>query len=88
MVFEFTVLRTKDKAVKDGIALARANGHSDAQAGAAVVMNPYTGAIYALSSYPTFNQVAAARNPKYLASLYAAKGVNPPLLNQATQVGQ
>jgi penicillin-binding protein 2 len=49
------------------------------------MMNPYTGAIYALSSYPTFNQVAAARNPKYLASLYAAKGVNPPLLNQATQ---
>jgi penicillin-binding protein 2 len=77
--------RAADKAVKDGIALARANGHSDAQAGAAVVMNPYTGAIYALSSYPTFNQVAAARNPTYLASLYAAKGVNPPLLNQATQ---
>jgi penicillin-binding protein 2 len=77
--------RAADKAVKDGIALARANGHSDAQAGAAVVMNPYTGAIYALSSYPTFNQVAAAQNPAYLASLYADKGLNPPLLNQATQ---
>jgi penicillin-binding protein 2 len=77
--------RAADKAVKDGIALARANGHADAQAGAAVVMNPYTGAIYALSSYPTFNQVAAADNPAYLARLYADKGVNPPLLNQATQ---
>jgi penicillin-binding protein 2 len=75
--------RAADKAVRDGIALARANGHADAQAGAAVVMNPWTGAIYALSSYPTYNQVAAARNPPYLASLYTdpSKG----LLNQATQ---
>ena len=75
--------RAADKAVRDGIALARANGHADAQAGAAVVMNPWTGAVYALASYPSYNQVAAARNSQYLASLYQdpAKG----LLNQATQ---
>ena len=74
--------RAADKAVRDGIALARANGHSDANAGAAVVMNPWTGAVYALSSYPAFNQVAAARDPQYLASLYKTNG---GLLNQATQ---
>jgi len=74
--------RAADKAVRDGIALAHANGHSDANAGAAVVMNPWTGAVYALSSYPAFNQVAAARDPQYLANLYKTNG---GLLNQATQ---
>jgi penicillin-binding protein 2 len=74
--------RAADKAVKDGIALARANGHADANAGAAVVMNPKTGAVLALSSYPTYNQVAAARNPAYLAGLYKNNGA---LLDQATQ---
>jgi penicillin-binding protein 2 len=77
--------RAADKAVRDGIALARANGHGDAQAGAAVVMNPRTGAIYALSSYPTYNQVAAAHDPQYLAGLYKDRGANPRLLNQAIQ---
>jgi penicillin-binding protein 2 len=38
--------------------------------GSAVVMNPHTGAIYALASVPTFNQVQAAKNPGYLVRLY------------------
>jgi penicillin-binding protein 2 len=77
--------RVAEKAVKDGIAMAQANGHGDAQAGAAVVMNPYTGGIIAMASVPNYNQVAAANNPSYLSSLYKDHGVNPPLLNQATQ---
>jgi penicillin-binding protein 2 len=83
LTIDARIQRAADKAVLDGIALARANGHSDAQAGAAVVMNPWTGAIYALVSYPTYNQVAAAQDPPYRASLYTdpARG----LLNQATQ---
>ena len=85
LTIDARIQRAADKAVRDGIALARANGHSDAQAGAAVVMNPWTGAIYALSSYPTYNQVAAAKNPQYVASLYKDRGANPRLLNQATQ---
>src|SRR3989449_8061123 len=48
-------------------------------------MNPWTGAVYALASYPTYNQVAAARDPRYYAGLYKDKGPNPRLLNQATQ---
>jgi penicillin-binding protein 2 len=77
--------RAATNAIKHGLALAHANGHSDANAAAAVVMNPWTGAVYALASYPTFNQVAAARDPQYLASLYRDGGNNPRLYNQATQ---
>ena len=77
--------RVAEKAVKDGIALAHANGHYDSEAGAAVVLNPWTGAIYALASVPDFNQVAAANSPHYLSSLYANRSRNPPLLDQATQ---
>lgn len=77
--------RAAEKAIAHGVALARANGHADAGAAAAVVMNPWTGAVYALASYPTFNQVAAAHDPAYLASLYRDRGPNPRLLNQATQ---
>src|SRR3954452_16645753 len=77
--------RAAEKASLHGLALAHANGHADAQAAAAVVMNPWTGGVYALASYPTFNQVAAAGNPAYLAGLYKDKGPYPRQLNQATQ---
>ncbi|MEN3341933.1 MAG: penicillin-binding protein 2 [Actinomycetota bacterium] len=77
--------RAAVKAVHDGLALAHANGRSDAEAGAAVVMNPRNGAIYALASVPSFNQVAAANDPRYRSSLYADRSLNPPLLDQATQ---
>jgi penicillin-binding protein 2 len=77
--------RAADKALQDGIAAARANGHSDAGAAAAVVMNPWNGAVYALASTPTYNQVAAAHDPKYYAGLFKDKPPNQRLLNQATQ---
>jgi penicillin-binding protein 2 len=77
--------RQVDKALKDGIAAAHVAGHTDANAAAAVVMNPWNGAVYALGSTPTFNQVAAARDPKYSAGLYKDPPPNPRLLNQATQ---
>ena len=77
--------RTAVKAVNDGIALARANGHSDAAAGAAIVMNPRTGAILAMASVPGYNQTLAANDPAYRNALYANHSLNPPLVNQATQ---
>ena len=55
--------------VEHGIALARRLGNPS-PGGSAVVMNPYTGGIYALVSVPTYNQVAAANDPSYLAKLY------------------
>ena len=78
--------RVAEQAIRDGIALAHANGHYDAAAGAAIAMNPWTGAIYALASYPSFSEAAASHNPAYLASLLS--GRNPggaTLLNRATQ---
>jgi penicillin-binding protein 2 len=76
--------RAAAKAIRDGIALAHGNGHSDAAAGAAVVMDPRDGSILALASYPDYSQVAASRDPDYLARLLNG---NPsvPLLDRATQ---
>lgn len=74
-----------EHALRDGIGSAHAAGHPDADAGAAVVMNPRTGAIYALASYPDFNQVAAARSPSYLARLLSPANQARPLIDRATQ---
>jgi penicillin-binding protein 2 len=74
--------RAAERAIRSGLALAHRAGHADARAGAAVVMNPRTGAIYALASYPDFNQVAAARDP---ARLVGGGVPGQPLLNRAVQ---
>jgi len=77
--------RVAEKAIQDGIALAHANGHSDAHAGAAVVMNPRNGAVYALASYPRFDQARAATDPEYLRSLFNPNDPRHLLVNRATQ---
>jgi penicillin-binding protein 2 len=74
-----------ERAVRDGIDLARANGHYDARAGAAVVMNPWTGAVYALASYPRFDQERAATDPDYLRALLNPNDPRHLLVNRATQ---
>jgi penicillin-binding protein 2 len=74
-----------ERAIRDGIAFAHRAGHGDADAGAAVVMNPWNGSIYALASYPTFDQAAAARNPRYLAQLLHRGNASTLLLDRATQ---
>ena len=61
--------RAAAAAVQDGIRLSRGIGHHPT-GGSAVVMNPWTGAVYALASEPTYNQVAAANNSNYNARLY------------------
>ena len=55
--------------VQDGIHLSQGLGYHPT-GGSAIVMNPWTGAIYAIASEPTYNQVAAANNPDYNAKLY------------------
>jgi penicillin-binding protein 2 len=85
LTIDARIQRAADRALKHGVALARANGHGDAGAAAAVVIDPWTGAVIALASTPTYNQVAAAHDPQYLASLYKDQGNNPRLLDQATQ---
>jgi penicillin-binding protein 2 len=61
--------RVAEHALQTGMADAVASGHHPT-GGSAVVINPWTGGILALASTPTYNQVAAATNPKYNARLY------------------
>ena len=72
-----------ERAIRDGIAFAHQAGHLDADAGAAVVMNPWNGAVYALASFPNFDEHRAARDPGYAAALLHAHAT--PLLNRAMQ---
>jgi penicillin-binding protein 2 len=64
-----------------GMEQSRLNGYSPTGA-SAVAINPWTGAIKAIVSYPTFNQKAAADDPRYLAQLYKDT-TTTPLLNRA-----
>jgi penicillin-binding protein 2 len=74
-----------EQAIRHGIELAHQAGHADADGGAAVVMNPRSGAIYALASYPHFNQIAAVRRPRYLGRLLDPRNRRRPLVDRATQ---
>ena len=80
LTIDARIQRAARKAVQDGIALARQNGRNPT-GGSAVVMNPWTGAIYALVSSPDYNQVRAARDPAYLTRLY--QDPSRPLVNRA-----
>ena len=73
--------KATQKAVQDGIALARQNGQHPT-GGSAVAIDPYTGAILAMASEPTFNQVRAANDPGYVTSLYKNTS-QAPALNRA-----
>jgi penicillin-binding protein 2 len=77
--------RTAERAVRDGIRLAHAGGHADAHAGAAVVLDPRTGAVEALASYPSFDQESAARNRGSLVHLLVASDAEAPLFDRTTQ---
>ncbi|HET7045924.1 MAG TPA: penicillin-binding protein 2 [Gaiellaceae bacterium] len=82
LTIDARIQRAAEKAVRDGIAAAHANGHADANAGAAVVLDAKTGGVVALVSQPGFSQVAAARSPAYRQHLLSGGG---SLYNQATQ---
>ena len=77
------IQRAAERAIRDGIGFAHRAGHPDAGAGAAVVMNARSGAIYALASFPNFDEQRAAHDPSYAAALLHAHGT--PLLNRALQ---
>jgi len=85
LTIELRLQRAAEKAVRDGIALAHANGHYDARAGSAVVMNPRNGSVYAIASYPRFDQARAATSPEYLRALLNPKDPRHLLVNRATQ---
>jgi penicillin-binding protein 2 len=72
--------RATQSALLYGMEQSRLLGHSPTGA-SAVVMDPWTGAIKAIASYPTFNQKAAVEKPSYYARLLNDK--TSPLLNRA-----
>src|SRR5204862_395779 len=76
--------RAAEQAIRDGIQFAHRAGHPDAAAGAAVVLDARTGALYALASYPRYNQLLAAQEPSYLTELLKPSAASP-LLDRATQ---
>ena len=76
--------RAGEQAIRDGIQFAHRAGHPDAAAGAAVVLDARTGALYALASYPRYNQLLAAQEPSYLTELLKPSAASP-LLDRATQ---
>ena len=67
-----------------GMEQARLNGSSPTGA-SAVAIDPWTGAIKAIVSYPTFNEKLAADNPGYLSRLYHSplSQKTTPTLNRA-----
>jgi penicillin-binding protein 2 len=69
LTIDARIERAAQAAVADGIHLSQGLGYHPT-GGSAVVINPWTGGIYALASVPTYNQVAAANNPSYNAKLY------------------
>lgn len=52
LTLDARIQRAAKRALEDGIAAARGNGHSDATTGAAVVLEAKTGAVVALASQP------------------------------------
>ena len=85
------VQRAAERAIREGIALARANKQYNVAGGAIIALDPRDGAVRAMASYPTYKpSVYVGRiDPEKLAPLVddaAAKEANYPGLNRVTQV--
>jgi penicillin-binding protein 2 len=74
------VEKAAQRALLYGMEQSRLNGYPPTGA-SAVAIDPWTGAIKAIVSYPTFNQKAAAEKPGYLSQLF--KNTTSPTLNRA-----
>jgi penicillin-binding protein 2 len=91
LTLDIGVQRAAERAIREGIALARANKQYNVAGGAIVAIDPRDGAIRAMASYPTYKpSVYVGRiDPGKLAPLVnnaAAKAANFPGLNRVTQV--
>lgn len=73
--------KAAQNALAYGMEQARLTGHSPTGA-SAVAINPWTGAIKAIVSYPTFNQKRAADRPSYYSRLLH-EAYTTPTLNRA-----
>ena len=77
--------KAAENALLYGIEQAHLHGNSPTGA-SAVAMNPWTGAIKALASYPTFNEKQAANNPSYYSRLLNDTRTTPTLNRAITGV--
>ena len=91
LTIDIRVQRAAEQAIREGIALAKANKQFNVAGGAIIALDPRDGAVRAMASYPTYKpSVYVGRiDPKKLAPLVnnaAAKEANFPGLNRVTQV--
>ncbi len=91
LTIDIGVQRAAERAIREGIALARANKQYNVAGGAIIAIDPRDGAVRAMASYPTYKpSVYVGRiDPEKLAPLVndaAAKKANFPGLNRVTQV--
>ncbi|HEY1563877.1 MAG TPA: penicillin-binding transpeptidase domain-containing protein [Gaiellaceae bacterium] len=77
--------RAAQNALLYGMEQARLNGHSPTGA-SALAIDPWTGAIKAIVSYPTFNEKLAADSPNYYARLLKQTHTTPTLNRAITGV--
>lgn len=78
------VQKATEDALVWGIDLAHEKNYKNANGGAAVLMNPKTGEIYAMASFPTYDPkvwVGGISDSNY--AVLNAEGANDPLLNRA-----
>ncbi len=88
LTIDISLQRAAEQAIKHGIALAHADGEWAADAGAIVALDPNTGDVLAMASYPTFRpSVYTKGDEKQLKPLLdadTARRDNYPGLNRAT----
>ena len=91
LTLDIKLQRAAERAIREGIALAKENKHYNVGGGAIIALDPRDGAVRAMASYPTYKpSVYVGRiDPEKLAPLVndaAAKKANFPGLNRVTQV--
>ena len=91
LTIDIDVQRAAERAIREGVALAKANKQFNVAGGAIIALDPRDGAVRAMASYPTYKpSVYVGRiDPDKLAPLVddaAAKAADFPGLNRVTQV--
>ncbi len=91
LTIDINLQRAAERAIREGIALARANKQYNVAGGAIIALDPRDGAVRAMASYPTYKPsiFVGRADPSKLAPLLndaAAKKADFPGLNRVTQV--
>ena len=91
LTIDIGVQRAAERAIREGIALAKANKQYNVAGGAIIALDPRDGAVRAMASFPTYKpSVYVGRiDPDKLAPLVndaAARSANFPGLNRVAQV--